>query len=199
VAAGYNSRLQRPAFVGRWVLEGANRGFASILRLAPVVASCYLFPCRFGPPLKRKALGRLMTIRLLTDGRDVNWAEAAEVFRLAPLGRREPEKLRKAFLSSAISVYAYDAGTLVGLGRALSDGEYQAAIFDVVVLPAYQGKGIGRSIVAKIEATLRVPNVILYAVPGMERFYAELGYRRMKTAMAKLAPAMNDVGDGYLE
>jgi hypothetical protein len=36
-------------------------------------------------------------------------------------------------------------------------------------------------------------------VPGKERFYAELGYRRMKTAMAKLAPAMNDVGKGYLD
>ena len=39
--------------------------------------------------------------------------------------------------------------SLIGFGRAISDGEYQGAIYDVAVLPENQGKGVGRVIKKK--------------------------------------------------
>ena len=57
IAAGSNSRLQRTAFVCCQVLPATSRGFASILRLVAVVASCFALASLFGPPLKRKPLG----------------------------------------------------------------------------------------------------------------------------------------------
>lgn len=45
------------------------------------------------------------------------------LIELAPLGKkREPEKLETAFHNSLLRVFAYHGETLVGAGRALSDG-----------------------------------------------------------------------------
>jgi ribosomal protein S18 acetylase RimI-like enzyme len=60
----------------------------------------------------------------------------------------------------------------------------QAAVYDVAVLPSYQGEGIGRRIIDNLVESLPGCNFILYAAPGKEFFYQKLNFRRMKTAMA---------------
>ena len=96
----------------------------------------------------------------------------------------EPEVHRRAFAASHTTVFVFEASRLIGFGRAISDGEYQAAIYDVAVLPEYQGKGIGKRILQTILERLSNCNLILYATPGMEGFYKKLGFRSMKTGMA---------------
>ena len=71
------------------------------------------------------------------------------------------------------------------MGRAISDGEYQAAIYDLVILPEFQNKGVGSRILIELHKRLPVENIILYSVPGKESFYEKLGYSKMLTAMAK--------------
>jgi len=131
----------------------------------------------------------------------VDWNEAAVVFERAPLGkrRREPEKLKRAFESSYATVYVFEEDKLIGMGRALCDGEYQAAIYDMVVLPEYQRKGIGKKIIETLCEQLPVENIILYAVPSREGFYKKCGFKMMRTAMAKLNQFMSDPSSGYLE
>jgi predicted N-acetyltransferase YhbS len=138
-------------------------------------------------------------IRTTREIDGIDWAAAAEVIRLAPLGTRDPARLERAFRNSYVSVFAFDEDTLVGLGRATCDGEFQACIYDVVVLPAYQGQGVGRQVVHELLKCLPVKNIILYAVPGKESFYAKLGFRAMRTAMAQLSPGMSLPEAGYLE
>ena len=87
-----------------------------------------------------------MTVSMSFSTEGVDWEEAAELVRRAPLGTRDPEKLRRAFENSYLACFAWEGKALVGMGRATSDGEYQAAIYDVVVLPERQGKGTGRRI-----------------------------------------------------
>ncbi|MCP4673624.1 MAG: GNAT family N-acetyltransferase [Desulfobacula sp.] len=116
---------------------------------------------------------------------EINWSDAAELFKLAPLGVRDPVKLCKSCEKSYLTCFAFDAAKLIGMGRALSDGECQAAIYDLVVLPEYQGRGVGKEIMEQIHSRLTVETIILYSVPGKEVFYKKLGYRKMLTAMAK--------------
>lgn len=69
----------------------------------------------------------------------------------------------------------------------------------MVVLPEYQGRGIGKEIIKRICEQLAVENIILYAVPGREGFYEKCGFKKKRTAMAKLNPFMSDPDSGYLE
>jgi GNAT superfamily N-acetyltransferase len=138
-------------------------------------------------------------IRYTQDLTAVDWQEAAEIFRQAPLGTREPEKLARAFRNSDACVVVYDDQRLIGLARALCDGEYQAAVYDVVLLPEYQGRQIGKLMMERLCEQLPVPNIILYAVPGREGFYRKCGFNKMLTAMAVLSPGMAQPGRGYLQ
>ena len=146
------------------------------------------------------ALGVKM-IRYAIHEQAIDWHEAVTVFERAPLGkqRRDPEKLKRAFESSYAVVYVFDTDKLIGMGRALCDGEYQAAIYDMVVLPDYQGRGIGKEIIKRLSEQLPVENIILYAVPGREGFYEKCGFKTMRTAMAKLNQFMSDPDSGYLK
>ncbi|WP_256621812.1 GNAT family N-acetyltransferase [Methanolobus chelungpuianus] len=138
-------------------------------------------------------------IRFVEGPVGVDWNEASLLFARAPLGRqrRDPEQLKRAFEASYAVAVAYDRDMLIGMGRALCDGEYQAAIYDVVVLPEYQGKGVGKEIVGRLCGRLPVENIILYSVPGREGFYMRCGFRKMRTAMAKLNPSMSEPDSGY--
>ena len=82
-----------------------------------------------------------MASRITCDLQGVDWQAVCDVIRLAPLGTRDPVKFQKACARSAAVAFAYEEGKLVGVGRAISDGEYYAGIYDVAVLPEFQGKG----------------------------------------------------------
>lgn len=125
-----------------------------------------------------------MEITLSTNIDRISWLELAVVFERAPLGKkRDPELLETAFRNSLLRVFAFDGSVLVGAGRALSDGVWRAAIYDVAVLPEYQGKGIGSKIIQHLVQTAQVDVITLYSVPGKEKFYEQFGFRKMKTAM----------------
>lgn len=128
----------------------------------------------------------------------VGWDEAVALFKLT-LGAREQDKLQRAFENSFATVAAFDDQRLIGMGRAICDGEYQAAIYDVVVHPEYQRRGIGAQLMSHLRQQLPVDNIILYSVPKREGFYAKCGYKKMRTAMAILHPWMDDAVRGYLE
>ena len=102
----------------------------------------------------------------------------------------------RAFEASHTTVFVYHADRLIGFGRAISDGVYQAAIYDCAVLPEFQGKGIGTTIMKNILLRISHCNIILYASPGKEGFYQTHGFRKMKTGMAifKKAGAMREGG-----
>jgi aralkylamine N-acetyltransferase len=140
-----------------------------------------------------------MTLRITFDMQGVDWAEVCSVIRLAPLWAPEPEKYRKACAKSAAVAFAYDGDRLVGVGRSISDGEYNAYICDVTVLPEFQGKGVGRRIVQALLDRVPVKNVILFAAPGKEGFYERFSFRRLKTGMARFADPQRMKERGIIE
>jgi ribosomal protein S18 acetylase RimI-like enzyme len=126
----------------------------------------------------------------------VDWTAVAETLKCVGMAYDAPDVHRRAFEASHTTVFVYLADRLIGFGRAISDGVYQAAVYDVAVLPEFQRQGIGTTIIQKILGRLPQCNVILYSAPGKEAFYTTIGFRKMKTGMAifKKATAMRERG-----
>ena len=140
-----------------------------------------------------------MTATLSDNIDDIDWDRLALVFKRAPLGERDPAVLRKAFENSGVRCFVWDQKELIGAGRAITDGVRYAVIFDVVVLPEFQGRGIGQQIMAFLAERSKAANILLHAVPGKETFYQKLGYRKMTTAMARFENPEVQRERGYIE
>ena len=125
-----------------------------------------------------------MKLKIITDCSGIDWQIIADSLKKVGMAYHKPEVHKRAFEASHTTIFIYEESRLIGFGRAISDGEYQGAIYDVAVLPEAQGKGIGKVIMQAIMARLPNCNLILYATPGMEGFYKNLGFGFMKTGMA---------------
>jgi len=71
------------------------------------------------------------------------------------LDEETPERLAgfmQPWLCSTLVISAWDEGELVGAVRVLSDTIFRSVIFDLLVAPEYQGRGIGRELVARCKA-----------------------------------------------
>ncbi len=130
---------------------------------------------------------------------EVDWKIVSETLKRVGMAYHEPEIHRRAFENSHTAVFVFQGDQLVGFGRAISDGAYQAAVYDVAVVPELQGQGIGRIIMTSIQTRLPRCNFILYASPGKEGFYRKLGWRKMKTGMALFKDAEQKAKSGFTE
>ena len=125
-----------------------------------------------------------MKLKIQYNCINVDWNYVSEILKKVGMTYFDGEVHKKAFENSHTVVFAFDDDKLIGFGRAISDGTYQAAIYDVAVLPEYQGKKVGATIVNSILKCIPQCNFILYASPGKEIFYEKLGFKKMKTGMA---------------
>lgn len=140
-----------------------------------------------------------MEMEIRYDCAIVNWETVPEILQAAGMAYHDPAMHQRAFEASHTTVFVYHAKQLVGFGRALSDGEYQAALYDCAVLPEFQGKGIGSIIVQRILDCVSHCNVILYASPGKEGFYVKHRFRRLKTGMALFIDRESKIARGFTE
>lgn len=140
-----------------------------------------------------------MELEVVYDCDDVDWSVVIEILQATGMASHSLEKHKRAFEASHTTVFIYLKNQLIGLGRAISDGEYQAAIYDFAVAPQYQGHGIGSLIIEKILQQIPDCNVILYASPGKEGFYQKHNFRKMKTGMALFVDSAAKVARGFTE
>ena len=126
-----------------------------------------------------------MDIQIRRNCAGIDWKHVATILNRVGMAHHEPAVHQKAFEASYSTIFVYHMDELIGFGRAISDGAYQAAIYDCAVVPEFQGRGIGKTIVSEILSAVSHCNVILYASPGKEGFYETLGFRKMKTGMAR--------------
>lgn len=132
-----------------------------------------------------------METEIKFDCAGVDWKKVADTLERVGMAFYEPDLHQKAFENSFVSVFAYQKNQLIGFGRAVSDGAYQAAIYDVAVQPEFQKLGLGTTIVNQILQQLPDCNIILYASPGKETFYKKFAFRKMKTGMARFMQPEN--------
>ncbi len=140
-----------------------------------------------------------MSVRIEFDCKNVDWNALKEILKLVGMANFEPEKHRRAFESSYVTVFVYLDNRLVGFGRAVSDGEYEAVIYDIAVHPDHQRRGLGKLVMDRIGEQLSFCNLILFANPGKEGFYAKQGFRKMKTGMARFIDFDKMESLGFIE
>lgn len=90
-----------------------------------------------------------------------------------------PQQLEQAIHNSFCVISVYQKDQLIGFGRVVSDGVVYATINDVMVSPAWQGQGIGSSIIRKLVRVCEqadIHSIHLFAARGAENFYKNLGF-----------------------
>jgi GNAT superfamily N-acetyltransferase len=91
----------------------------------------------------------------------------------------KPNELYNALLNSETLITAWDEKKLVGLGNAISDGFLTVYYPHLLVLPEYQGKGIGKLIMDKMQEKYRHFHMQMLTADGRSvDFYKKNGFER---------------------
>jgi GNAT superfamily N-acetyltransferase len=88
--------------------------------------------------------------------------------------KASPDELELANKNSWLTLSAYDGVKLVGFGRIVTDHVLHAMIFDMIILPEYQNKGIGTRILKRFVQRCKEKNirdVQLFCAKGKRLFY----------------------------
>jgi len=133
------------------------------------------------------------------DCSGIDWTLVANTLKDVGMAHHEPVLHQKAFENSYVTVFLFHDSRMIGFGRAICDGAYQAAIYDVAVCPDFQKKGLGTMILGNILSRLPDCNIILYASPGKEGFYLKHDFRIMKTGMALFTNPAKMAERGFVE
>ncbi len=97
----------------------------------------------------------------------------------------DKSKLKDLIKGSFVFAVAVEkkSGKTIGMGRILSDGVSDAYIQDLIVLPGYRGKGVGKQLIKKLVEHCHSKGIHwigLIAEPGQDGFYSKNGFKQMK-------------------
>ncbi len=93
------------------------------------------------------------------------------------------EQRAKRGVSNSINFVALNNNETIGMVRIITDYGYVAYIADLVILPEYQGKGVGKALIQKVTKYLNTNLncgegilMVLVSAKGKESFYEKLGF-----------------------
>ncbi|MFQ1016381.1 GNAT family N-acetyltransferase [Gilliamella sp. BG7] len=115
----------------------------------------------------------------------INWQDVADLLAFYGLSSLDAKMQELVFRNSYAVVFLLDQERIVGVGRALSDGVCQAAIYNIALAKHLHGQQYGRLIVDKLVEQVTQCNIILYTHPQTVEFYKNLGFEVMKTGMVR--------------
>lgn len=139
-----------------------------------------------------------MEINIINDFSKVNVSEMQEVYASVGWTKHTTEIIKKVFEASQVIAIVTSNERVIGFGRAMTDGVFNAAIYDVVVHEEYQRQGVAKKIMEHLLDELRnVSCIHLIATTGNEEFYRKFGLKKVRTGMARYLNA--DLSDAYLE
>jgi len=94
------------------------------------------------------------------------------------------QQIEMVLKNSLITITVRDQEQVVGMCRLVGDGCYICYIQDLVILPEYQGSGIGKSMIERVilyvnQQGLPGTNITLalFSAMGKEGFYQKQGFR----------------------
>jgi aralkylamine N-acetyltransferase len=120
---------------------------------------------------------------IFSTNRDIDLYELEELCDRVGWARRPLRKVKKAIEHSFLIVSMWEIKgerkRLIGFARATSDHAFNATIWDVVVDPDFQSKGLGKALMKYTIKKLRsedISNITLFADPQVVNFYRKLGF-----------------------
>jgi predicted N-acetyltransferase YhbS len=113
-------------------------------------------------------------------------AEVAALYHASTLAQRRPvadlARFTDMLRNANLIVVARIDERLVGIARSVTDGAYVTYLSDIAVDAEFQGRGIGRDLIAVTrEATPRCKLVLLSA-PGAASYYPHIGFHQHNSA-----------------
>lgn len=120
---------------------------------------------------------------IFSTDRELDLYELEELCDRVGWARRPLKKVKKAINHSFLVVSMWEVKhkkrRLIGFARATSDHAFNATIWDVVVDPTFQGRGLGKAMMKYTISQLRsedISNITLFADPQVVNFYQRLGF-----------------------
>ncbi len=127
---------------------------------------------------------RIEGVRFHDDCSAVDWADLKQLLAEDRFDNgRSPEELLASFENSFARCFAEVDGRTIGKARALSDGVCNAYIIDVWTYHPYRHKGIATRLMQTLLGQLRGQHVLIAVTPGIQPFYAALGFQDEPNAM----------------
>lgn len=104
-----------------------------------------------------------------------------DLLRASTLAERRPVEDRECMEgmvnNSNLMVTAWDGDRLVGIARSMTDFHYACYLSDLAVDGGYQGRGIGRALLATTQEQLGAKcKLILVAAPAADSYYGHVGF-----------------------
>jgi aralkylamine N-acetyltransferase len=97
--------------------------------------------------------------------------------------------IKRLIAGSHAFVVAQQGGSIVGMGRVISDGVSDAYILDLIVSPSCRNRGIGQRILQALLDRLHADGIAwigLIAEPGSCKLYLRAGFREMPGSIPML-------------
>ena len=79
-------------------------------------------------------------------------------------------------LENSITYVAYEGGTIYGYSRSINDCDFYVYVCDLLVVPMYRGRKIGRKLLEYIYNDY--PNHIVYVMSDVDEYYKKQGFKR---------------------
>lgn len=119
-------------------------------------------------------------------------AEYRDLRRLTGLSEKTEEAALRGLPNTIYAVVIETGGTAIGMGRVTGDGGTAYQIVDIAVLPAHQGNGLGKRIVAALVDWLHAnapksAYVSLIADGPAKDLYAQYGFKETAPASVGMA------------
>lgn len=109
-------------------------------------------------------------------------ADVAAVFDASGIRRptKDLARIERMFANANLILSAWHEGKLIGVCRALTDFSYCCYLSDLAVANAYQKQGVGRELIARVQAFIgdEVALILLSAPEALE-YYPKVGFEKI--------------------
>lgn len=150
--------------------------------------------------LQRKGLYSMsVQYEIKTNTNGINFEEVREILHSHGLSEFDTDTQKRIFENSYAVVFIMIHKMIIGVGRAISDGISQAAIYNIAIRDAYKGNGLGKVILDELLKQVEGCNVILYTHPKHVGLYEHWGFSKLKTAYALYPEEKHYREEGFIE
>lgn len=114
-----------------------------------------------------------------SDSKEIDIEQVVALYRFADWAKDRTEEETEAVLSqSSLVLSLWEGDRLIAFARVLTDFVFRAAIYDVIVHPDFQRKGVGRVLIDRLLNHPSLKKVPVFHLLTLDKrpFYEKLGF-----------------------